>query len=144
MQFELPDGTILDLGDGATGADAAAAIGPGLARAALAVKVDGELRDLDGPLPAANGRPQKLEIVTDRSGADALWLIRHDAAHVLAESVLELYPGTKVSIGPPIEDGFYYDFEFPEGVSLSDADLEPIEQRMREHIRPTSGSSGKT
>jgi threonyl-tRNA synthetase len=134
MKFELPDGTLLDLRDGATGAEAAAAIGPGLARAALAVKVDGELLDLDRRLPEANGRVPKLEIVTERSGADALWLIRHDAAHVLAESVLELYPGTKVSIGPPIEDGFYYDFEFPEGVSLSDADLEPIEQRMAEHI----------
>src|SRR5882757_1745074 len=135
MQFELPDGSTLDLADGATGADAAAAIGPGLARAALAVKVDGELRDLDRPLPEADGRPQKLEIVTDRSGADALWLIRHDASHVLAESVLELYPGTKVSIGPPIEEGFYYDFEFPEGVSLSEDELEPIEAKMREHIK---------
>ncbi len=134
MQFELPNGDTLDLPDGATGLDAAAAIGPGLARAALAVKVDGELRDLDRPLPAANGRPRRIEIVTDRSGADALWLIRHDAAHVLAESVLELYPGTKVSIGPPIEDGFYYDFEFPEGVSLSEDDLGAIEQRMAEHI----------
>src|SRR5437660_1021546 len=135
MEFSLPDGQILSLPDRATGADAAAAIGPGLARAALAVKVDGELRDLDRSLPASNGRPPKLEIVTDRSGADALWLIRHDAAHVLAESVLELYPGTQVSIGPPIEDGFYYDFEFPEGVSLSEADLEPIEERIREHIK---------
>jgi threonyl-tRNA synthetase len=135
MQLELPDGNTLELSDGATGAEAAAAIGPGLARAALAVKVDGELRDLDRPLPGSNGRPQKLEIVTDRSGADALWLIRHDAAHVLAESVLELYPGTKVSIGPPIEDGFYYDFEFPEGVSLSEDDLEPIEAKMREHVK---------
>jgi threonyl-tRNA synthetase len=135
MEFELPDGNKLTLPDDATGADAAAAIGPGLARAALAVKVDGELLDLDRPLPSGNGRPAKIEIVTDRSGADALWLIRHDAAHVLAESVLELYPGTKVSIGPPIEDGFYYDFEFPEGVALSDADLEPIETRMREHIK---------
>jgi threonyl-tRNA synthetase len=135
MQFELPDGTTLDLPDGATGADAAAAIGPGLARAALGVKVDGELLDLDRPLPESNARLQKIEIITDRSGADALWLIRHDAAHVLAESVLELYPGTKVSIGPPIEDGFYYDFEFPEGVSLSEDDLEPIEERMRRHIQ---------
>ena len=135
MRLELPDGNTLDLPDGATGAEAAAAIGPGLARAALAVKVDGELRDLDRPLPGSNGRTQTLEIVTDRSGADALWLIRHDAAHVLAESVLELYPGAKVSIGPPIEDGFYYDFEFPEGVSLSEDDLEPIEAKMREHIK---------
>ena len=135
MQFELPDGNILELPDGATGADAAAAFGPGLARAALAVKVDGELRDLDRALPAPEDGPARIEIVTDRSGADALWLIRHDAAHVLAESVLELYPGTKVSIGPPIEDGFYYDFEFPQGVALSEDDLEPIEVRMREHIK---------
>ena len=88
-----------------------------------------------GRCPDRTDGPQKLEIVTDRSGADALWLIRHDAAHVLAESVLELYPGTKVSIGPPIEDGFYYDFEFPEGVSLSEDELEPIEEKMREHIK---------
>ncbi len=87
MDVELPDGKTLTLTDGATGADAAAAIGPGLARAALAVRVDGELRDLGRELPAANGEPPELEIVTDRSGADALWLIRHDAAHVLAEAV---------------------------------------------------------
>ncbi len=136
MDVELPDGTTLSLPDGATGADAAAAIGPGLARAALAVRVDGELRDLARPVmdgSGANGQP-KVEIVTDRSGADALWLIRHDAAHVLAESVMELYPGVKISIGPPIEDGFYYDFDFPEGVALSDGDFEAIEARMREHI----------
>jgi threonyl-tRNA synthetase len=135
MDLELPDGTILSLPGGATGADAAAAIGPGLARAALAVKVDGELRDLGRELPAANGSVPKLEIVTDRSGADALWLIRHDAAHVLAEAVMELYPGVKISIGPPIENGFYYDFDFPEGVTLSDADFGAIEDRMREHIQ---------
>jgi threonyl-tRNA synthetase len=118
MEFELPDGTTLVLPDGATGAEAAAAIGPGLARAALAVKVDGELR----------------EIVTDHSGEDALALIRHDTAHVLAESVMELYPGVKISIGPAIDNGFYYDFEFPDGVSLSEQDFEKIEQRMREHV----------
>jgi threonyl-tRNA synthetase len=136
MEFELPDGKILSLRDGATGADAAAAIGSGLARAALAVKVDGRPRDLARELPSSDGAaPHKLEIVTDRSGDDALALIRHDAAHVLAESVLELYPDVKISIGPPIEDGFYYDFEFPEGVSLSEADLGPIEERMRQHIK---------
>jgi threonyl-tRNA synthetase len=137
MEFELPDGSILTLSDGATGADAAAAIGPGLARAALAVKVNGELRDLGRPLldaPGANGGPKRLEIVTERSGDDALWLIRHDAAHVLAEAVMELYPGVKISIGPPIDNGFYYDFEFPDGVTVSDGDFERIEQRMREHI----------
>jgi threonyl-tRNA synthetase len=147
MDVELPDGRILTLPDGATGADAAAAIGPGLARAALAVKVDGELRDLARELldtsspvrasagPGSDGSTPKLEIITDRSGDEALWLIRHDAAHVLAEAVTELYPGVKISIGPPIEDGFYYDFDFPDGITLSDSDFDAIEARMREHIQ---------
>ena len=131
MTFELPDGAQIELPDGATGADVAAAIGPGLARAALAVEVGGVMCDLDRPLPHG-GRTQ---IITSRSGQDALDLIRHDAAHVLATSVLELYPGVKVSIGPPIENGFYYDFEFPDGTAPSEADLSRIEDRMREHIR---------
>jgi threonyl-tRNA synthetase len=135
MELELPDGKILALPDDATGADAAAAIGPGLARAALAVKVDGEVRDLARPLPHNDGQgPAKLEIVTDKSGEEALRLIRHDAAHVLAAAVMELYPGVKISIGPPIENGFYYDFDFPDGVSLSEADFERIEAKMRGHI----------
>ena len=108
-----------ELPDGATGADLARAIGPGLAKAALAVRVDGQVADLAAPLPDG----EQVEIVTDRS-PDALDLIRHDAAHVMATAVMELYPGTKVSIGPPIENGFYYDFEFPEGVKVSDEDLE--------------------
>ena len=137
MELELPDGKILDLSNGATGADAAAAIGPGLARAALAVKIDGEVRDLARPLidasDPANGRVA-FEVLTDRSGEEALSLIRHDAAHVLAAAVLELYPGVKISIGPPIENGFYYDFDFPPGVTVTDADFERIEAKMREHI----------
>jgi threonyl-tRNA synthetase len=132
MEFELPDGTVLALKEGATGADAAAAIGPGLARAALAIKLDGELRDLSRPLPDAGG---KLEILTDRSGDEALALVRHDTAHVLAAAVMELYPGVKISIGPPIENGFYYDFDFPDSVTLSDADFERIEAKMREHVQ---------
>src|SRR3954469_3551267 len=131
MKVTLPDGNQLELPDGATGADAARAIGEGLARAALGVRVNGNLQDLGAPLPAG----ERIEIVTSRDGADALWLIRHDAAHVLAEAVVELWPGTKVSIGPPIEDGFYYDFEFPEDVQVSEDDLERIEQKMREHIK---------
>jgi threonyl-tRNA synthetase len=131
MKVTLPDGTPLELPEGATGADAAAAIGPGLAHAALAVKQNGEIRDLARPLIA----DEPLEIITDRSGQDALDLIRHDAAHVLATAVLDLYPGVKISIGPPIDQGFYYDFDFPDGVSLSDADFERIEARMREHIQ---------
>jgi threonyl-tRNA synthetase len=128
MKVTLPDGSLLELPDGATGADAARAIGEGLARAALGVRQDGDLRDLDAPLSEG-----PVEIVTARD-ADALWLVRHDAAHVLATAVMELYPGVKISIGPPIEDGFYYDFEFPEDVKVSDDDFERIEAKMREHI----------
>jgi threonyl-tRNA synthetase len=128
MKVTLPDGSPLELPDGATGADAARAIGEGLARAALGVRQNGDLRDLDAPL--AEG---PVEIVTAKD-PDALWLIRHDAAHVLATAVMELYPGVKISIGPPIDDGFYYDFEFPEGVKVSDEELGRIEAKMREHI----------
>ena len=129
VHVTLPDGNSLELEDGASGGDAAAAIGPGLAKAALAVKIDGELRDLAAELPDG----ATLEVVTDKS-AEALELLRHDAAHVLATAVVELFPGTKVSIGPPIANGFYYDFEFPDGVSPSEDDLVRIEERMREHI----------
>jgi len=129
ITVNLPDGSPLELADGATGADAAAAIGPGLAKAALAIRVDGAERDLSAPL--AGG--EEIEIVTAKSDG-ALDLIRHDAAHVMATAVCELYPGTKVSIGPPIADGFYYDFEFPDGVTVTDADFEAIEARMAEHI----------
>jgi len=132
MDFTLPNGDKLSLPEGATGADAAAAIGAGLARAALAVKVDGVTRDLSRPLPIDGAR--RLEIITERSGDEALELIRHDAAHVLAAAALELYPGVKISIGPPIENGFYYDFEFPDGVSLSEADFPALEDAMRRHV----------
>src|SRR5690242_17357180 len=146
MRVTLPDGSERELPDGATGADLAASIGPGLARAALAIRVldgdherrdgtayaDGRVRDLAAPLEDG----ARVEIVTARDGdGDALALLRHDVAHVLAESVLELYPGTKVSIGPPVADGFYYDFEFPPGVSVSEHDFATIEARMREHVK---------
>jgi threonyl-tRNA synthetase len=128
--FTLPDGKPLELPAGATGADAAAAIGPGLAKAALAIKVDGELRDLAAPLPAGGG---EVAILTDRD-PEALELIRHDAAHVMAEAVVDLYPGTKVTIGPPIDTGFYYDFEFPPGTRITEEDLPKIEAAMLEHV----------
>jgi threonyl-tRNA synthetase len=134
MEYRLPDGTPLSLPEHATGADAAAAIGPGLARAALAIKVGGDVRDLARPLPSPNGDRSELQILTERSGEEALALIRHDTAHVLAAAVLDLYPGVKISIGPAIQDGFYYDFEFPPGVTVSDADFERIEERMKAHI----------
>jgi len=138
LTITLPDGNKLELPDGATGADAAAAIGPGLARAALAVEVthaetgaSPEVRDLARPLPDG----AHLAILTNKSGPKALELIRHDTAHVLAAAVMELYEGVKISIGPPIEDGFYYDFEFPDAVALSEADFPRIEERMRAHIK---------
>ena len=140
ITVKLPDGQALELPDGATGADAAAAIGPGLARAALAIEVTsgsdgdggaGEVRDLARALPDG----ARVAIVTAKSGAQALALIRHDAAHVLAAAVMELYPGVKISIGPAIEDGFYYDFEFPDGAAVSEADFARIEERMRAHIK---------
>jgi threonyl-tRNA synthetase len=138
LTVTLPDGNALRLDDGATGADAAAAIGPGLARAALAVAVSHpemgeglEVRDLARPLPEG----ARIAIITPKSGEDALQLIRHDAAHVLAAAVIELYEGVKISIGPPIADGFYYDFEFPEGTAVSEADFPKIEERMRAHVK---------
>ena len=140
----LPDGKELELADGATGADAAAAIGPGLARAALAIEVSRsevdegsrgeqqpEIRDLQHPLPDG----ARVSILTKQSGERALELIRHDAAHVLAAAVMEMYPGVKISIGPPIAQGFYYDFEFPAGTVVSEAQLPQIEERMRVHIK---------
>jgi threonyl-tRNA synthetase len=126
----LPDGTRLELPDGASGADVAAAIGPGLARAALAIEVDGELRDL----ARAVDDGAAVSILT-ADGEAALALIRHDAAHVLAAAVIELYPGVKISIGPAIDNGFYYDFDFPAGVSISEDDLPAIEAKMREHVK---------
>jgi threonyl-tRNA synthetase len=139
LSVTLPDGNTLELPKGATGADVAAAIGPGLARAALAIQVDGaqmgespELRDLARPLPDG----ARIAILTARSEGEApLALIRHDAAHVLAAAVMELYPGVKISIGPAIEQGFYYDFEFPAGVTVSEADFPAIEERMRAHVK---------
>jgi threonyl-tRNA synthetase len=126
----LPDGKSLEVADGASGADVAAAIGAGLARAALAIEVDGELRDL--ALPVNDGAA--VAILTAK-GDGALGLIRHDAAHVLAAAVMDLYPGVKISIGPAIENGFYYDFDFPPGVSISEDDFPAIEAAMREHIK---------
>lgn len=130
MNVTLPDGTALELEAGASGHDAALAIGEGLARAALAIEVNGELRDLSRELPEGAA----VSIITNKS-PEALELLRHDTAHVLAAAVMELYPGVKISIGPPIENGFYYDFEFPEGVTVSDADFPKIESKMREHIK---------
>ncbi len=126
VSVTLPDGSSRHLDEGATGADLAAAIGPRLAKAAVVVRVDGALADLDVPLPDG----AHVEIVTGGS-ADGREVLRHSTAHVLAQAVLQLWPGARFAIGPPIEDGFYYDFELPGGAHFTDEDLERIENRMR-------------
>lgn len=130
VTVSLPDGTPLELEAGATGADAALAIGEGLARAALAVRAGEEVRDLSAPLTDG----EEISIITSRD-PEGLEIIRHDAAHVMATAVQELYPGTRVTIGPAIESGFYYDFDFPDDVRVTDADLPAIEDAMRRHIK---------
>ncbi|MFN9542593.1 MAG: threonine--tRNA ligase [Alphaproteobacteria bacterium] len=127
IRITLPDGAVRTVTRGTTGADIAASIGPGLAKAALAVKVNGDLRDLDWQIEA----DVRLEIVTRKSD-DALDLIRHDTAHLLAQAVQALYPGTQVTIGPNIEDGFYYDFARNE--PFTPDDLPKIEAKMRELV----------
>ena len=123
----LPDGSRRPFDGTPTGGEVAASIGPGLAKAAIAVKIDGEVRDLDRPIES----DAAVEIVTRRSD-EALELIRHDAAHVMAEAVQALFPGTQVTIGPAIENGFYYDFARP--TPFSTEDLGVIEQKMAEIV----------
>jgi threonyl-tRNA synthetase len=130
MKVVLPDSSELELPDGATGLDAAATIGPKLAKDAVLVRSNGRVQDLR--LPLEDG--QRIQILTTRDTADpdALLVLRHSAAHLLAEAVRRLYPGTKIAIGPPIENGFYYDFEFPEPIG-EDA-LEGIEEEIRREL----------
>src|SRR3712207_2098552 len=123
----LPDGTVRRFDGPVTGTEVAAAIGPGLAKAALAMRVDGRLRDLSARIE----QDAAVRFVTRRD-PEALELIRHDAAHVLAEAVQDLFPGTQVTIGPPIEHGFYYDFSRNE--PFTPEDFPRIEARMREII----------
>jgi threonyl-tRNA synthetase len=126
----LPDRSELELPDGATGLDAARAIGPKLAQDAVLVRANGNVRDLR--LPLAEGEEIQILTTRDRQDPDALWVLRHSAAHLLAEAARRLYPGTKVAIGPPIENGFYYDFEFPEPVG--EEALERLEEEIRREI----------
>jgi threonyl-tRNA synthetase len=130
MKVVLPDNSELELPDGATGLDAAAAIGPKLAEQAVLVRSNGSVQDLRVPLEDG----QQIQILTtrDTDDPDALYVLRHSAAHLLAEAVRRLYPGVKIAIGPPIENGFYYDFEFPEPIG-EDA-LERIEEEVRREL----------
>ena len=125
IRVTLPDGSEKRLPAGATGADLAKAIGPGLAKAALAVRADGQVRDLARPLPDG----AKVAILTDKD-PQALDVLRHSSAHVLATAVRQLFPRAKIGFGPPIEDGFYYDFEVP--APFTPEDLAQIEAKMRE------------
>ncbi|HEU4942083.1 MAG TPA: TGS domain-containing protein, partial [Gaiellaceae bacterium] len=130
MRVVLPDSSELELPEGATGLDAAAAIGPRLAEQAVLVRSDGRVQDLRAPLE--DGRPIQILTTRDKDDPDALYVLRHSAAHLLAEAVRRLYPGVKIAIGPPIENGFYYDFEFPEPIG-EDA-LERIEEEIRREL----------
>src|SRR5271154_2359437 len=123
----FPDGSSHQFDQGASGRDVAASISKSLEKKALLVKLDGVLLDLDRPLPGRG----RIEIVT-RDAPEALDVIRHDTAHVLAEAVQELFPDTQVTIGPNVEDGFFYDFARDEPFSLDD--LGRIEARMREIV----------
>jgi threonyl-tRNA synthetase len=122
----LPDGSSLELPDGATGLDAARAIGPKLAEQAVLLRSNGHVKDLR--LPLENGEQIQILTTRDSKDADALAVLRHSSAHLLAEAVRRLYPGVKVAIGPPIENGFYYDFEFPE--PIHEEDLGRIEEEI--------------
>ena len=130
ITITLPDGSSRELATGATAADVAASIGSRLAKAAVAAKVDGEEYDLTRPLPDG----AKVAIITGDS-EEGLHVLRHSTAHVMAQAVLDLFPGAKFAIGPPIENGFYYDFDLPEGKSFTDDDLERIEARMRDIVK---------
>ncbi|HZD66641.1 MAG TPA: threonine--tRNA ligase [Acidimicrobiales bacterium] len=125
----LPDGSARALPEGATGADLATDIGPGLAAAAVAATVDGATVDLSRPLPDG----AQVAIVTS-SSEEGRAILRHSTAHVLAQAVLDLWPGARFAVGPPIEDGFYYDFELPGGAHFSEEDLATIEARMRQIV----------
>jgi threonyl-tRNA synthetase len=126
MKVVLPDKSELELPEGATGLDAARAIGPKLAEEAVLVRSNGRVQDLR--LPLEDGQPIQILTTRDKDDPDALAVLRHSSAHLLAEAVRRLYPGVKVAIGPPIENGFYYDFEFPE--PIHEDDLPKIEEEI--------------
>src|SRR3954471_17165815 len=131
MNVVLPDNSELELPEGATGLDAARAIGAKLAEQAVLVRANGAVQDLR--LPLRDGQQIRFVTTRDSGDPDALYVLRHSSAHLLAEAVRRLYPGVKIAIGPPIENGFYYDFEFPE--PIGDGDLAKIEDEVRREIK---------
>ena len=131
MKVVLPDNSELELPDGASGLDAARAIGPKLAEQAVLIRADGDVQDLRAPL--ADGERIQILTTRDKDDPDALAVLRHSSAHLLAEAVRRLYPGVKIAIGPPIENGFYYDFDFPE--PIREEDLERIEAEIGRELQ---------
>src|SRR4051794_31259537 len=131
FKIALPDGSVKEMPEGSTPADVAAAIGPGLAKAALAAKINGEIRDIMRPFEC----DANLALITSRDEAEALELVRHDYAHVLAEAVQNVFPGTQITFGPATADGFYYDFApTAEHGPFTEEDLPAIEEEMRRII----------
>jgi threonyl-tRNA synthetase len=130
VKIRLPDNSELELPDGATGLDAARAIGPKLAEQAVLLRSNGRVQDLR--LPLEDGQQIQILTTRDQDDPDALAVLRHSSAHLLAEAVRRLYPGVKIAIGPPIESGFYYDFEFPE--PINEEDLARIEEEIRREL----------
>ncbi len=130
MKVVLPDNSQLELPDGATGLDAARAIGPKLAEQAVLVRADGRVQDLR--LSLEDGQPIQILTTRDSGDPDALSVLRHSSAHLLAEAVRRLYPGVKIAIGPPIDNGFYYDFQFPD--PIREEDLERIEAEIQREL----------
>src|SRR5919202_3462987 len=124
---KLPDGKELEIEPGAKARDVAEAIGPRLARDAVVAKLDGKLIDLDAPLDGGG----EFEVVT-KGSPEGLEVLRHSTAHAMAQAILELYPGSKLTIGPPIENGFYYDIDV--AGRITDEDLPRIEEKMREIV----------
>ena len=131
VKVVLPDESELELPDGASGLDAARAIGPRLAEQAVLLRSNGAVRDLR--LPVSDGERIQILTTRDKDDPDALYVLRHSAAHLLAEAARRLFPGTKVAIGPPIENGFYYDFEFP--APVTEADLQRLEDEVKREIQ---------
>ncbi|MEO9601636.1 threonine--tRNA ligase [Parasphingorhabdus sp.] len=129
ITITLPDGSAREVAKGTTPAQIAADIGPGLAKAALAARIEGEMRDIMRPLE----QDTELALITSRDEEEALELARHDYAHVLAEAVQNLFPGTQITFGPSTDDGFYYDFA-PAGDPFTDEDLPKIEEEMKRII----------
>src|SRR5919198_2755632 len=127
MKVVLPDNSELELPAGASGLDAARAVGSRLAEQAVLVRSDGTVQDLR--LPVREGQRIQILTIRDKHDPDALAVLRHSSAHLLAEAVVRLYPDVKIAIGPAIENGFYYDFEF--STPIHEPDLERIEEEIR-------------